>query len=297
MKKKILKLIITVFVLFFGFFPISVFAVDFKPILQITIPNIDFSDPYACGLDDKLLCIPWIAEYIIGVYKYGVGIGGILAAIVLMWGGVLWLTAGGNQSRVGEAQNWIKGSITGLVLLLSSYVLLYQINPDLLNLKPVQISEIQELPMEDEYLYEDATDYAALMAGATIASGYSHVKFSSQAKGDLPILKPNILRLLKIIDEAGFDVAVTCAKSGHSLYTKSGELSRHGMGLAVDFSASRETLIRLSTYLYENHRALVGESIYSYNKEHTIQNGKGYTLTKQVLIDTHRDHLHLAGMK
>jgi 3D (Asp-Asp-Asp) domain-containing protein len=123
------------------------------PELKIKIPNIVFTTKEEilekCDKDpagNVLICyFPWIGEYIVGVYKYAVGIVGIIAAIVLMVGGIIWLTAGGNQSRVGEAQNWIKGSITGLVLLLSSYVLLFQINPALLEFKPIAISVVQEL--------------------------------------------------------------------------------------------------------------------------------------------------------
>lgn len=83
-----------------------------------------------------------IAEYIEVIYKYAIGIVGIVAAVVLMIGGVIWLTAGGNTTKVGEAKAWIGASLTGLVLVLTSYMILSQINPNLTEFKPTPIMQI-----------------------------------------------------------------------------------------------------------------------------------------------------------
>ena len=76
-----------------------------------------------------------IAEYIPLIFNYSMGFVGILAAVVLMFGGVMWLTAGGNQGQVGEAKEWIKAALTGLILALLSFLILNTINPDLIKLK------------------------------------------------------------------------------------------------------------------------------------------------------------------
>jgi hypothetical protein len=75
-----------------------------------------------------------IAAYIKAIYNFAVGAVGIVAAVVLMIGGVMWITAGGNASTVGEAKSMITASLTGLVLVLTSYLLLSQVNPALVNL-------------------------------------------------------------------------------------------------------------------------------------------------------------------
>jgi Type IV secretion system pilin len=75
-----------------------------------------------------------IAEYIKAIYAYAVGAVGIVAAVVLMIGGLMWITAGGNASSVSEAKSMITASLTGLVLVLTSYLLLNQVNPSLVNL-------------------------------------------------------------------------------------------------------------------------------------------------------------------
>ncbi len=83
-----------------------------------------------------------IADYIQIIYKYAIGVVGIIAAVVLMWGGVVWLTAGGNASRVGEAKAWIGAALTGLVLALGSYMILYQVNPDLVAFRTQKIETV-----------------------------------------------------------------------------------------------------------------------------------------------------------
>lgn len=129
---------------------------NFKiPELQIKIPGVNFTElaNLNCAKDGKTgkitSCgIPWIGEYIAGVYKYAIGIVGILAAVVLMVGGVLWIIAGGNATTIGEAKAWIGASLTGLVIALCSYTILYQINPDLLKFKPLTIGVVQKMDIE-----------------------------------------------------------------------------------------------------------------------------------------------------
>lgn len=78
-----------------------------------------------------------LPNYIKAVYDYGIAVVGILAAIILMGGGLLWLTSTGNESRISKAKELIAGGLSGLVLLLSSWLLLNTINPSLLEFKPI----------------------------------------------------------------------------------------------------------------------------------------------------------------
>lgn len=82
-----------------------------------------------------------IADYVRAIYTFAVGAVGIVAAVVLMIGGLMWITAGGNASNVSEAKSMITASLTGLVLVLVSYLLLDQINPALVNLKAPGIQQ------------------------------------------------------------------------------------------------------------------------------------------------------------
>ena len=112
--------------------------------LQIKIPGLDkFTDAKECPNDPGKLCFNWIGEYIVGIYKYAIGIAGILATIVMMIGGFMWLMAGGNQSRISEAKSWIGASLTGLIIALSSYLILYQVNPNLVKFDALKVAWIK----------------------------------------------------------------------------------------------------------------------------------------------------------
>ncbi len=125
--------------------------------LNVTIPGLDKisaqSAPTCQGTGDNQSCkFPWIAQYIAAIYNYAIGIVGIVAVIVMMVGGFLWLTAGGNAGQITEAQNWIKASVVGLVIALSSYVILDQISPALVFLKPITVGMVQPLSqVEQQY--------------------------------------------------------------------------------------------------------------------------------------------------
>lgn len=77
-------------------------------------------------------------KYIAAIYNYGLAIVGILSAIMLMLGGISWLTSEGNQSRIEQAKSIIGSSLMGLILTMTAYMLLLTINPDLVILKPFQ---------------------------------------------------------------------------------------------------------------------------------------------------------------
>ena len=86
-----------------------------------------------------------IGKYIRAIYKYAIGIVGILAAVVLMIGGVIWITAGGNAERIGEAKAWIASSLTGLLLALLSYTILATVNPALVDFQVSEVKRVEEI--------------------------------------------------------------------------------------------------------------------------------------------------------
>lgn len=122
------------------------------PQWQVKIPTVNLTEPN-CSLkeDGTYYCeVPWLGQYIVGLYNYGLSVAGILAAIMLMAGGVIWLISGGDASKVGQAKELIIGSITGLVILSASYILLTQINPELANFKPLGIGVIGSIPLPED---------------------------------------------------------------------------------------------------------------------------------------------------
>ncbi len=72
-------------------------------------------------------------------YKWVLGIGALIALLVLIYGGIVYTTSAGNESRIGEAKEWVFGALIGLFLLFGSYLVLNTINPELAKLKDITL--------------------------------------------------------------------------------------------------------------------------------------------------------------
>ncbi len=82
-------------------------------------------------------------SYIIALHKFAVILAAILAVIFMMIGGFLWLASAGNSGMVSTGQNFIKGSVIGLILTLFSWYILYAINPNLVKLSITEPKKIE----------------------------------------------------------------------------------------------------------------------------------------------------------
>lgn len=51
------------------------------------------------------------------------GLLGIIAVVIILIGGFTWMTAGGNEEKVGEAKKWIFSGVIGLAIILSAYAI------------------------------------------------------------------------------------------------------------------------------------------------------------------------------
>ena len=48
---------------------------------------------------------------------------GIVAVVIILLGGFKWMTAGGNEDKVGEAKKLIMAGIIGLIIILASFAI------------------------------------------------------------------------------------------------------------------------------------------------------------------------------
>lgn len=121
------------------------------PEMQIEIPKLKLSEVYCDNNPDgSYYCeIPWIGEYIVGVYDYALSIAGILAAVVLMAGGILWTVSGGDASKLTQAKEIMTGAIVGLLILAASYLLLNRLNPDFTTFEPIRIGYVGQTFLEN----------------------------------------------------------------------------------------------------------------------------------------------------
>ena len=57
------------------------------------------------------------------IIRVAMGLLGIVAVVIVLIGGFTWMTAGGNEEKVGEAKKWIFAGIIGLAIILSAYAI------------------------------------------------------------------------------------------------------------------------------------------------------------------------------
>ena len=114
--------------------------------------------------------VPYIAQYIIALYKYALVIGSIMAVMALMAGGIMYMMGGMNATLITKAKTLIFGSISGIIILISSYLVLNIINPNLTKLTAIQIETIKGVLME-EYVpeYSEGPDSTTDAGGGVTA--------------------------------------------------------------------------------------------------------------------------------
>src|SRR3989338_2000735 len=71
-----------------------------------------------------------IQTYIPGIFKLAIGIAGVLAVLMIIIGGVEYITTDAIQGK-SEGKARIQNALWGLVLVLVSWILLYTVNPKL----------------------------------------------------------------------------------------------------------------------------------------------------------------------
>jgi len=48
---------------------------------------------------------------------------GVLAVILIIYAGFLWMTAGGDSGKVDKAKDYIKNAVIGMVIILAAYII------------------------------------------------------------------------------------------------------------------------------------------------------------------------------
>lgn len=66
-----------------------------------------------------------LAYYIAILWRSVVTLGGVAFLVFLLWGGLEWLTAGGDKTKVETAQKMITNALIGLAVLVGSYAIAY----------------------------------------------------------------------------------------------------------------------------------------------------------------------------
>jgi len=64
-----------------------------------------------------------LPEAIGSIIQILLGFLGVIAVVLIIFAGFLWLTAGGDDTKITKAKNYIKNAVIGIVIILSSYII------------------------------------------------------------------------------------------------------------------------------------------------------------------------------
>ena len=92
------------------------------------------------------------ASYVARVYQFGLMVVGLLAFAGIIYGSIKYILSAGNMASLDDAKEQITQAIYGLLLLLGAFVILYTINPALVQLRnpEVPILNIDEIIQRGE---------------------------------------------------------------------------------------------------------------------------------------------------
>ncbi len=117
--KKFFKKIKKVFLLIPLFYPFLVFAQDYH------LPFFKLKEVSPGSLE----------RFLQNLFKFGLGVAGFLAVVFLIWGSIEYMLYPSNLTQEKKAKEKIWNAIFGLILILATYLILYNINPDLVKIR------------------------------------------------------------------------------------------------------------------------------------------------------------------
>ncbi len=166
-------LILVVTFVFFG--AVSVASADeFKPI--VNIPTVDTGDNQT------------LPGYLNSLFTLAISIAAVLAVIMVVVGGLRYMSTDSVMGK-HEGKDQITSAVLGLILLLTSWLILYVINPSILNLNA--LSSLQRL--KDSGVIND-TSSGERGVTEPAKDGTSTIPPRSQAPAEpVPCSVPNVL--------------------------------------------------------------------------------------------------------
>lgn len=117
----------------------------------------------------QVVQVTGLANYIEVFYQFLIPAIAIIAATLIMYAGIRWITAAGNQSQITEARDRIISALAGLILALASFVILNTINPQLTVLENPVVAAL-EVPESIQQIMDAAANQVTTASTATDAT-------------------------------------------------------------------------------------------------------------------------------
>lgn len=174
------------------------------PKLNVNIPGLVFAKDYY--QEEGNLYVPFLGQYIAAFFKYILGVGLVATAIMLVWGGVLYLY-GSTGLQVSDAKKKIIDAVIGMIILIGSYLILANINPNLVAPPGLKIGIVKAKP----YTLMPAKDYAVAVKEAR-----------AEFKSDMDKVPPDQNAIYSYIEQKAKELGISVCIAKGIVRTESG---------------------------------------------------------------------------
>jgi len=123
-----------------------------------------------------------LSMYLVGLYNFLVSIVGIVAVMMMIVGGMRYITAGGSSSAIGDAKDIISNAVAGLVIAIFAWVIVAAINPDVLYIKKPGLSAVSSVNLYSCVQTFVASTTCICSDGATVAAAATEAECNNNCK-------------------------------------------------------------------------------------------------------------------
>lgn len=220
-----------------------------------------------------------LSIYVTQLYKWGVAGASGLAVLMIIWGGVGYVTSAGGGG-IEEAKARISAAITGLLLALGSYIILNTINKDLLSTKfdldPIQV-QVNQGSINNNNPWNNVGNSNSNSSGWTTNSGIGGTGYTQDGvpfnpnltayspQGSYNAMEGGYESSKPGLDGQSYVRTLDDYAAGRSTYvTLAGDPSQYGKTYIIpsityrDSTGSTQTLTNVTGYVHDTGSAFTG---------------------------------------
>jgi len=225
--------------------------VPITPSLGAPIPGVSLSP---ATKENDYVYVPYLAQYINGVYRYLIGVSLIAAIVMTVYGGFRYLV-GSSLGDIKAGKTIITNALGGMLLVLAAYLVLNSINPATLNLSTLQLQFVSRIDIDsllettqvDTVGVSDDVDGGSPSAGAaastytdcpvtlttppadpptgTSARGTEFLRAMQTLLGTTGTPRDRVLRIAEAASKCGVALG-SCGHTAETIYTAAGSDAR-----------------------------------------------------------------------
>lgn len=101
----------------------TAFAEDTVPATKTTIDNLDTLERIVTGEEPRVYGRDRVGIALAGIMQAVLSLVGVTLIVLIVYAGILWMTARGNDEQIDRARKYIANAIIGLIIVLMAYTI------------------------------------------------------------------------------------------------------------------------------------------------------------------------------